>query len=126
MLTEVTNVRQPEGEPRRRWFSSSTLDLFLWYDEKDNVIQFQICYDRGRDERALTWHHERGLTHHDVDDGENRTFRMKGTPILVRGSDFDTGRIIREFEQQADNVEYRTVQFILSRINANGDHEKDE
>ena len=118
MLTEILNVKQLEGEPDRRWFSSPDLDLFLWYDDDKNLIQFQICYDKGPDEHALTWHHERGLTHHSVDDGENRSFRMKSTPIMVSGSDFDANIIARQFEQLADNVDHKTVKFVLSKINA--------
>ena len=116
MLAEIPNVKQLEGEPRRRWFSSTSLDLFLWHNEDGEIIQFQICYDKGPDERALTWHHERGLVHHTVDDGENRSFRMKSTPIMVSNSDFDAEKIIAEFEQLAGNMEYKTVQFVLTRI----------
>ncbi len=118
MLTEIPNVKQLSGEPKRRWFSSLSLDLFLWYDEDENLIQFQICYDKGPDEQALTWHHQRGLLHHTVDDGENRSFRMKSTPIMVSDSDFDAEKIITKFEQLAGNIEYKTVQFILSNIAA--------
>ncbi len=116
MLTEILNVRQLPGEPERRWFSSPSLDLFLWYDDEKEIIQFQICYDKGPDEHALTWHHQQGLGHHSVDDGENRSFRMKGTPIMVSGSDFDAEKITADFEQLAGEIEYKTVQFILSHI----------
>ena len=49
MLTEIPNVKQLADEPIRRWFSSPTLDLFIWYDDNDKTIQFQICYDKGPD-----------------------------------------------------------------------------
>jgi hypothetical protein len=115
MLKEIEKVEQLDGEPRRRWFSSTSLDLFLWYDD-DNIVQFQICYDKGPEEKALTWHHEKGLMHHQVDDGENRSFRMKGTPILVNTSDFDSAEIIAKFEQLAGDIEYHIVNFILSQL----------
>ncbi len=116
MLTEVANVKQIDGEPERRWFSSPTLDLFLWYDEKRNLVQFQICYDKGPNEQALTWHHQHGLAHHSVDDGENRTFRMKSTPIMLSDSDFDAKKIATLFEELAGNIDHKTVKFILSHI----------
>ncbi|NKB36568.1 MAG: hypothetical protein GKR93_05265 [Gammaproteobacteria bacterium] len=116
MLKEIEKVKQLEGEPRRRWFASTSLDLFLWYDDKGNIVQFQICYDKGPEEKALTWNHEKGLMHHQVDDGENRSFRMKGTPIMVNTSDFDSGEIITKFEQLAGNIEYSIVSFILSQL----------
>lgn len=116
MLKEIANVKQLKEEPRRRWFSSTTLDLFLWYDDDDAIIQFQICYDKGPAERALTWHHERGLMHHMVDDGENRTFRMKGSPIMVNDSEFDAENIMAKFKELAGDIDFATVDFILENI----------
>ena len=116
MLSEVINVKQIADEPRRRWFASATLDLFLWYDDDENIIQFQICYDKGPEEKALTWHHQKGTSHHSVDDGENQTFRMKGTPIMINDGEFNVEEIALRFEELADNLEYKTVQFVLSYI----------
>jgi len=58
----------------------------------------------------------KGLMHHSVDDGENRSFRMKSTPIMVSDSEFDTEIIATLFEKMAGNIDYKTVQFILSKI----------
>ena len=88
------------------------MDLFLWYDDDKNLIQFQICYDKGLDEHVLTWHQELGLAHHSVDDDKNRSFRVKGTPIMVSGTDFDANIIALQFEKLADNVDDKTVKFI--------------
>ena len=116
MLREIVNVKQLKDEPRRRWFSSASLDLFIWYDDDDSIIQFQVCYDKGPKERALTWHHERGLMHHTVDDGENRTFRMKGSPIMINDSDFDVESIVTKFRELAGDIEFSTVNFIINTI----------
>ena len=32
-LREIELARQHPGEPRRRWFTSSNSDLFVWVDE---------------------------------------------------------------------------------------------
>lgn len=116
MLSEILKVKQHPGEPRRRWFASESLDLFLWYDDDENIVQFQICYDKGPQEKALTWNNNNGISHHSVDDGENRTFRMKSTPIMLNSSDFDAEKIASRFEELAGNVEHKTVQFVLSHI----------
>ena len=121
MLVEIPKVKQLQGEPRRRWFSDASLDLFLWYDEEDTIIQFQICYDKGPEEQALTWHHEKGLMHHQVDDGENRSFRMKSTPIMVTSSEFDTSKISSKFQALAAELEYGIVSFVLSRLDEKND-----
>ena len=117
MLAEILNVKQIAGEPKHRWFSSPSLDLFLWYDEDESVIQFQICYDKGPNEHALTWHHQRGLAHHAVDDGENRSFRMKSSPIMLSNGEFNAGKIAARFEELAGNIDHKTVQFVLSHLN---------
>jgi hypothetical protein len=116
MLKEVLNVKQIPGEPVRRWYSSPSLDMFLWYDEDKNIIQFQICYDKGPREKALTWHHQNGISHHAVDDGENQSFRMKSTPIMLNDSDYDAEKIAADFEELAGDMEYKTANFVLSHI----------
>ena len=119
MLREIVNVKQLKDEPRRRWFSASTLDLFIWYEEDESIIQFQLCYDKGPSEKALTWHHERGIMHHAVDDGENRTFRMKGSPIMINNDEFDIENILSKFKELAGDIEYGTVSFIIEHIQDN-------
>jgi hypothetical protein len=37
---------------------------------------------------------------------------MKGTPIMVSGTDFDANIIALQFEELADNVDHKTVKFI--------------
>ncbi len=116
MLREVLNVKQNPDEPVRRWFSSDSLDLFIWSDEDKSIIQFQICYDKGPNEQALTWHHQHGISHHSVDDGENRTFRMKSTPIMLSNSEYDSEKIAIHFEELAGDIDHKTVLFVLSHL----------
>jgi hypothetical protein len=30
MLSEIPEARQIRGEPRRRWFTSESMDLYVW------------------------------------------------------------------------------------------------
>lgn len=84
MLKEISNPRQIQGEPCRRWFTSDTADLVVWFDSNDEVIAFQLCYDKPHAERAVTWRAEaRGLSHMAVDDGEAVGMGHKASPILV-------------------------------------------
>src|SRR5690242_6752512 len=82
MLMEFQNVRQVPGEPRRRWFTSEDVDLVVWCDESGCAIAFQLCYDKARSERALTWKPDCGFSHRAVDDGEGSRGKYKATPIL--------------------------------------------
>ncbi len=72
MLREIRRVRQVEGEAHRRWFSSSRLDLFVWYGASEAPVGFQLCYDKDGWERALTWNAPDRFSHEVVDDGEGR------------------------------------------------------
>jgi hypothetical protein len=96
-LRELADVRQVPGEPRRRWFSSPDLDLIIWVGERGAVLAFQLCYDKSRGERALTWHSERGYDHAAVDDGERQPSQYKSTPILVADGRLDRERVLELF-----------------------------
>lgn len=103
-LRELRDARQVEGEPRRRWFSSPDLDLIVWLDEQDAIVGFQLCYDKSRGERALTWRLARGYDHMGVDDGEANPAQYKSTPILVADGFFDSDRVIGIFIESSEDV----------------------
>ena len=103
-LRELPNTRQVEGEPRRRWFSSPDLDLIVWVDEREAIVGFQLCYDKTRGERALTWRLGRGYDHMGVDDGEQNAGQHKSTPILVADGFFDRERVSEIFLKSSESL----------------------
>lgn len=104
-LRELANTRQVEGEPKRRWFSSPDLDLIVWLGADEAPIGFQLCYDKDRGERALTWHAGRGFDHAAVDDGDRTgTQGYKGTPILVADGAFEPGRVKAAFLESSAEI----------------------
>ena len=50
----------------RRWFTSSTADLFVWY-EGGEPVSFEFCYDKPRRERSVRWTEEEGLHFYRID-----------------------------------------------------------
>jgi hypothetical protein len=72
MLKEVRDVRQVPGDARRRVFFAEGLDLTVWFDRDGAVMGFELCYDKGKNERAVRWKSGQGFVHQKVDDGENR------------------------------------------------------
>lgn len=101
-LTEIRHTRQVPGEPRRRWFSSDSLDLIVWLDAQDAVLGFQLCYDKLHRERAVTWHAAgHALEHRAVDDGESPGIGHKATPILVADGELDAARLLAQFHAEA-------------------------
>lgn len=82
VLKEFIHVKQESGAGRRRWFESDGFELVVWFDAQDAIEGYQICYDFGNGEHALTWRPGSGFSHSGVDDGEGAMF-AKMTPILV-------------------------------------------
>lgn len=93
-MKEITDVRQIAGEPQRRWFSSNEMDLIVWLDEQQQLIGFELCYDKLHSEHALVWNAEQGLRHMAVDDGEGRAGKYKASPILISNGLIDWPRLL--------------------------------
>jgi len=93
MLKEEKNVRQIEGDPRRRWFADEYFDLIVWFDKDDSIWGFQLCYDRERKPRALTWTRQYAYKHTGIDNGEHVWGTSQCSPVLVEDGLFDPGAI---------------------------------
>lgn len=116
MLREIANVRQVEGEPWRRWFSDERLDLVVWEDPGQGVIGFQLCYDKQRDEHALTWMAGLGFSHGQVDSGEDRPGRCKGTPIVVSEGTFNMEELAPDFLALSEGLDKALRDFIYKKL----------
>ncbi len=116
MLEEYKNVYQPEGEPKRRWFSDEYFDLIVWYDDKDVIFSFQLCYDKTRKQRAITWKNPSYYFHMKVDDGENRPGNYKSTPILVPDGIFDYRNIAERFKNDSAQLDSNISTLVYDKI----------
>lgn len=64
MLTALPTTRQNQGEARRVWYFSSSIDMYVWFDVQDAPCAFELTYKtRCHQERTVSWHHERGYRH---------------------------------------------------------------
>ena len=117
MLREFDNVRQHEGEGRRRWFADQTMDLVLWYDPKDpaRITGFQLCYDKNAAEHALTWRESGSVSHHAVDGGES-TVHKNMSPILVPDGVIPLPRIRDLFDAASGTLDPEVRDFVSSRL----------
>jgi hypothetical protein len=115
-LREIRNVRQVPGDRRRRWFESEDIDLIVWLDERGEPTSFQLCYDKGRRERALTRDAGGALSHAVVDDGESRNSGYKESPVLLAGASFDAERVERLFVEQGGGLPAGIVELVLDGI----------
>ena len=116
VLREIHQVRQVDGESRRRWFSSVDMDLTVWLDAGGVIEGFELCYDKGKAERALRWKRDSGFLHERVDDGEGRPGRFKGTPILLPDGVFNAKKISRRFLENSPDIDRSLADFIYRKI----------
>jgi hypothetical protein len=117
MLEEIGTVRQVRGEGPRRWFADSYFDLVVWLDDAENITGFQLCYDKGKNERALTWQSEGGFHHDRIDDGEV-PYRIKRTPIIVEDGVFAKSKIAERFKKESSEIDQEIANFVYEKINA--------
>ena len=117
MLNEIRNVRRHEGEPKRRWFFDSDIDLTVWVDEDEKIIGFQLTYDRPLTPHALTWMKGKGSFHNRVDDGEcPGTMAKKGIPILLPDGEFDAQRISEIFKNKSREIDSKIEKFVYNKL----------
>jgi hypothetical protein len=116
MLSEIQDPRQIENEGPRRWFTDEYFDLIVWYDKEGTAVTgFQLCYDRGYQERALTWRTDQGFTHERIDDGE-LSGRMKMTPVLVPDGAFDHISIAERFRRSSGQIDAEIREFVHDKV----------
>ena len=116
MLKELPTTQVP-GEPPRRWFADEHFDLMVWLAEDHSVDGFQLCYDLGRSEHALTWDRRNGYHHDRIDDGESSPTRNR-TPILVADGHFPVQEILSRFEDSAVQVDASIRSLVVEKIRA--------
>lgn len=116
MLREIVNVRQIKDEPRRRWFSDEHFDLVIWNNATQDIVGFQLCYDKPQGERVVTWKVENGFNHNAIDDGENRPGRHKAAPILVGDGSFDPEIVAAKFMGHSGSLDSRSCDFIYLKL----------
>ena len=115
MLIELENVRQIKEEGCRRWFSDDYFDLIVWYDYAKNIDGFQLCYDKNRHERALTWTQDGGFRHDSVDSGES-PYSSKKTPVIVRNGVFNKTKIAELFKRESKYIDRKIADLVYKKI----------
>ncbi|MGY8797013.1 MAG: hypothetical protein ACKVJN_18205 [Woeseiales bacterium] len=98
-LREIPRVYQRDAEAKRRWFTCSRMDVFLWEDLTGEIVGFQLAYDKPHAEQVISWRFgERAKSSTVLLDGPSAG-RHPGTPLLVASGRVDgwsvCGRLIR-------------------------------
>ncbi|MBM3462321.1 MAG: hypothetical protein FJX76_09490 [Armatimonadetes bacterium] len=113
MLRELEGVRQRKGEPRRRWFTDNEHDLIVWFDPDESIRGFQFCYDRRRNEFAVTWMSTDGYTHEQVQHGAGGYDRLS---VLVPSDLRMPGEIPDRFREVAQGIDLGLAEFVYYKL----------
>jgi hypothetical protein len=115
VLHEIKDVRQERGAGRRRWFESDGLDLVVWLDARNVISGFQLCYDLGRGEHALTWRPDAGFAHHAVDQGDATPLKNEA-PVLVPEGGVPWADVARLFDERSGELEPRLRELVRTKL----------
>jgi hypothetical protein len=116
MLTEAVNVKQSGGDIRRRWFSDEYFDLILWEDENKDILRFELCYGKNKDEHAFIWSRQSGNSHLKVDDGEDVSGSFKMSPIMIADGHVDPESILAKFLEASRMIDQKISHFVYSKL----------
>lgn len=113
---EYRHVRQTPGEPRLRWFLCDYFELFVWFEE-EYPVAFRLCYDRGYQQRAITWEKATGHIRHDaVDDGAGTIESQRATSVLVPHRHSIPQRVVERFQRTPGDVPPEIRDLVVERL----------
>lgn len=103
------------GKSTRRWFSDDYFDLIVWIGRNGAVSGFQLCYDKYKKERALTWTEKKGYSHERIDDGESNPSKNL-TPILVPDGICSSQEIVELFLLRSAEMDSQLRSFMVDKL----------
>lgn len=118
MLREVDATLQTKGGPFHRWFTDAEFDLHVWEDGSGRVVRGQLVYGKGGPLKAFEWKEGAPAAHFQVDDGEARGGRPKGSPLLIPEGVGDPIDVARRFERAAADLPPSLVRAVLEKLTA--------
>ncbi len=123
MFYEIKNAKKYDNGVRIKWFSNQYFDLIVWFDDNDNIISFQLTYDKFQNPHAITWKHSRGFLHEKVDAGEAGG-RRKKTPILLPDGYFPHHEIAEKFKIESSDIDSVINDFVHNKLSNFGKNEE--
>jgi hypothetical protein len=115
---EYRYVRNTPGEPRLRWFHSEYFQLFVWSENDDSPIAFRLCYDRGYQERAITWEKATGHIRHDAVDDGGSIESYPRSPILVAERRQIPAGVIERFQRTPGEIPDDIRRLVIDQLGA--------
>jgi hypothetical protein len=119
VLSEIKNLKQERGPGRRRWFESDGLEVVVWYGSDERVTGFQLCYDFGRGDHALTWRPGGGFAHSTIDTGDESPL-VNRTPILEPDGEVPWTKLAEVFDACSSTLEPGLQELIRDKLAESG------
>ena len=91
------------------------MDLFVWFGETDQIVGFQLAYDKPHMEKVITWKRQGGFLHSRIDDG-SRAGRHPSAPLMVGDGAFQATLVLNEFRQRAMEIDMRVAAFVAKKV----------
>jgi hypothetical protein len=114
MLKEYPTAQLSEG-PKKRWFVDDYFDVIFWLDRDSVISGFQLCYDKQKNERALTWVQGKGFRHDFIDSGEALPTKNR-SPILMEDGDFPAAKVLDQFIVRSENIDQTLRSFVIDQL----------
>jgi hypothetical protein len=119
-VIEMTNVRQVPGDYFRRWFADENFDLIAWYEAGSNLYGFQLTYDKGGEEKTVTWFGNGAVSHHQVDSGEDDPLANR-TPILIQADGQSNMRqVLSDFKASGKGIPLKLRSIVRAKLREYG------
>jgi hypothetical protein len=114
VLVEFKALRQ-EPNSYRRLFTDEQFDLYIWYEtvHAQSITGFQLVYDSGKVQKALTWRKGIGFDHMEIDEGDRG---INKSPILVVDGSFEYDRIWGALKDRMVHVDNEIQNIVAEKI----------
>ena len=115
-MIEIITSRRFDNDLRRRWFSDDYFDLIVWENQNKEIVKFELCYNKLKDEHAYVWEQQTGQSHFRVDDGEGVPDKHKMSPIFMPDGLFDREDIKPRFLKAGENIDRYITGFVAEKL----------
>ena len=80
------------------------------------MLNFQLCYDRLKQERVISWDYDRGFAHHHIDDGEYSPHKNM-SPVFSQEGRFAHNEAMPKFIESSSQIDKKIRSFIIKKLN---------
>ncbi|MCK4910075.1 MAG: hypothetical protein KAR83_00465 [Thermodesulfovibrionales bacterium] len=95
------------------------MDLIVWVEDDGGPCGLQLTYDSGESGqgmKVLTWLPESGYSHDSLDEGEDRPFRYKMTPVAVPDGVFNQEEVLDRFLKESEEIDSDVREFVAGKL----------